>query len=367
MKLYHIIGLSTAGLLSLGGLGFIAQSEATEYNIDYRLETLNGDVTALNGVQFVNTAKTGSNSFSKVTLIGEKANTTPTTYDMLHGVGEDVLENRELYRNLPWPEKFEDDKYLITANFNYSYNYTGTEPVLRIRVKNKETGTINIQEPSLKEISYGDNMMREFLTEVDGTYYYLISLFNHQSGTSDTLLTYQFNPETLAFNFEHKQDIDWSSIIIKDGLIYTPNETNELIVTNIATGESKTYTLDGHPEYSYINDIIKKDDQLFLLFNDGLYEATLSEATNTATLTPTESPKFFESLLTDFEYYTPSSMTEHNDYIYTMYDAYKNHTGYQYISVTDTATDQIVYEGKIMLRSDQGLIGNYQLKTIKND
>ncbi len=60
-------------------------------------------------------------------------------------------------------------------------------------------------------------------------------------------------------------------------------------------------------------------------------------------------------------------MTEHNDYIYTMYDAYKNHTGYQYISVTDTATDQIVYEGKIMLRSDQGLIGNYQLKTIKND
>ena len=32
MKLYHIIGLSTASLLSLGALGLMAQTEATPYN-----------------------------------------------------------------------------------------------------------------------------------------------------------------------------------------------------------------------------------------------------------------------------------------------------------------------------------------------
>ena len=42
MKLYHIIGLSTASLLSLGALGSMAQTEATPYNTDFRLETLSG-------------------------------------------------------------------------------------------------------------------------------------------------------------------------------------------------------------------------------------------------------------------------------------------------------------------------------------
>ena len=36
MKLYHIIGLSTAALLSLGALGLMTQAESIEYNTDYR-------------------------------------------------------------------------------------------------------------------------------------------------------------------------------------------------------------------------------------------------------------------------------------------------------------------------------------------
>ena len=72
MKLYHIIGLSTASLLSLGALGLMAQTEATPYNTDFRLETLSGNVTALNGIQLENITKTGPNQFSKVIITGEK-------------------------------------------------------------------------------------------------------------------------------------------------------------------------------------------------------------------------------------------------------------------------------------------------------
>ena len=30
----------------------------------------------------------------------------------------------------------------------------------------------------------------------------------------------------------------------------------------------------------------------------------------------------------------------------------------------DPSTDKIIYEGKIMIRPDQGLVNNYQLKTV---
>lgn len=129
MKLYHIIGLSTAGLLSLGALGLMAQTESTPYNTDYRLETLSGNITALNGVQLENVTKTGLNQFSKIIISGENASVTPTKYDIFHGVGEDVLKNRELYRSLPWPQTVESEDYLITANCNYAYYFVFVQKI----------------------------------------------------------------------------------------------------------------------------------------------------------------------------------------------------------------------------------------------
>ena len=102
MKLYHIIGLSTAALLSLGALGLMTQAESIEYNTDYRIETLSGDISYLDNIQLENIAKTGTNTFSKVTLTNQKTTLKPTQYDLYHGVGEEVLDNRELYRNLTW-------------------------------------------------------------------------------------------------------------------------------------------------------------------------------------------------------------------------------------------------------------------------
>ena len=42
MKLYHIIGLGTAGLLSLTALGFMAPKDQVEKNVEYKIETLEG-------------------------------------------------------------------------------------------------------------------------------------------------------------------------------------------------------------------------------------------------------------------------------------------------------------------------------------
>ena len=369
MKLYHIIGLSTASLLSLGALGLMAQTEATPYNTDFRLETLSGNVTALNGIQLENITKTGPNQFSKVIITGENASLTPTKYDTFHGVGEDVLENRELYRHLTWPQTLENDNYLITANFNYSYLYTNTEPVLRIRSKNKDTGQINIQEVSLDQLLYGENIMTEFLTENNGKYYYIAKVYDQRGNKNDRILTYEIDPTTLKLSLKYEEELsEWSSMYVHNGVIYrNPNESNHLMITTLETNETKTYKMNGVDEYVYIENITTVNNELFFLIDSVIMKASFNDDNQEINLTPTQTPSFIESSTNEFESIYPQSLTENNDLVYTMYESYNTNSSTQYLSVLDPSTDKIIYEGKIMIRPDQGLVNNYQLKTVNQD
>lgn len=369
MKLYHIIGLSTAGLLSLGALGLMAQTEATTYNTDFRLETLNGNVTALNGIQLENITKTGHNQFSKVIITGENASLTPTKYDTFHGVGEDILENRELYRNLSWPETLENDDYLMTANFNYSYFYTNTEPVLRIRSKNKDTGQINIQEVSPDKMLYGENIMSEFLTENNGKYYYVAKVYDQRGNKNDRIIAYEIDPDTLKLSLKYEEELSgWSSMYVHNGVIYrNPDESNNLIITTLATNETKTYKMNGAPEYVYIEDIATVNDELFFLIDSVIMKASFDDDNQEINLTPTQTPSFIESSTNEFESVYPLSLSENNDLVYTMYESYNINSSIQYLTVLDPSTDKIIYEGKITIRPDQGLVNHYKLKTVNQN
>ena len=81
MKLYHMIALTSASLLSLGALGFISHQNSTSYSTDYRLETLVGDIEVLNEIKLEGITKVDQNNYSKVTITGEKVEVTPTQYD----------------------------------------------------------------------------------------------------------------------------------------------------------------------------------------------------------------------------------------------------------------------------------------------
>ncbi len=363
MKLYHIIGLSTAGLLSLGALGVIAHKDSTSYNTDYRLETLTGDINVLNGMKLEGVTKVDQQSYSKVMISGEKIEVTPTKYDSLYHVGEEVLENRELYRNLFWPQQLETDKLLMTASFNSSYFYTNTEPVLSIRSKNKETGKTNIQEAFLENLKYGENIMSEFLTEHNGILYYIATAYGYDGNTNERILTYEIDPDSLSLKFKNEEDMtEWSSITIHDGFIYRlPYESNHLIVTNIETNETKTYKTTGLPEYASIYNIAKVDGETFFLIDSNLMEATFDDENQTVHLTPTQTPSFTS------EFLSAENLMVNNNFIYTLYQDYKNSSISQYVSVLDPKTDKIVYEGKINIRSDQGLVSSYQLKKVSHD
>ena len=365
MKLYHIIGLSTAALLSLGALGLMTQTESIEYNTDYRIETLSGDISYLDNIQLENIAKTGTNTFSKVTLTNQKTTLKPTQYDLYHGVGEEVLDNRELYRNLTWPATLETDQYLITANFNLSYYYTNTDPILRIRSKDKQINTINNQEFMLENFEYGDNVLQEYLTEINGNYYYLVHFFNNQAYTNEGIIIYQFNPQTLQMNYKSKQTFDSASVTINDEFIYIlSHESNQLNITNIKSNQTTTYTIEGLSEYPYLETAINVKNKLLLMVNSDLYQVELNNETNQATASLVTPPNFIQLLRDEYDYYYPYSIVETNGLIYQLYYARKNNTDYQYLSVMNPSTNEFIYEGRIILRSDQGLVNNYQLKSL---
>lgn len=363
MKLYHIIGLSTAGLLSLGALGLMANQHTTSYNTDYRLETLTGDIATLNGMEFESITKVDQQSYSKVTITGEKVEVIPTKYDSLYRVGEKVLENRELYRNLFGPKELETDKLLMTASFNYSYFYTNTEPVLFIRSKNKETGTINIQEVFLENLKYGENIMSEFLTEHNGVFYYITTVYNYDGNTNERILIYEIDPDSLSLKFKSEEEMtEWSPVTVHDGFIYRLlYESNHLIVTNIETSETKTYKATGLPEYASIYEIAKVDNETFFLLDSGLMKATFDDENQTVHLTPTQAPSFTS------EFLFADTLTVNNDLIYTLYQEDKNSTISQYVSVLDPKTNKIIYEGKINVLPDHELMLSYQLKKVNQN
>ena len=74
--------------------------------------------------------------------------------------------------------------------------------------------------------------------------------------------------------------------------------------------------------------------------------------------------KFAELLRDEYDYYYPYNIVETNGLIYQLYYARKNNTDYQYLSVMNPSTNEFIYEGRIILRSDQGLVNNYQLKSL---
>ena len=359
MKLYHIIALTSASLLSLGALGLISHQDSTSYSTDYRLETLVGDIEVLNEIKLEGITKVDQNNYSKVTITGEKVEVTPTQYDPRYLVGEDVLENRELYRNMVWAQRLETDQLLLTAQFNSSYFYNHTNPVLFIRSKNKETNQINTQEVILDSVKYGENIMSEFLAEHNGNFYYIATVYGYDGNTNERILTYEINPDTLALTLKNEEEMpDWSSITIHDGFIYRlPYESSQLTATNIETNEQKTYQINGINEYASIYHMATVEDELFFLVDySGLMKATFDDQNQIIELTPMQTPTFMNDFLSAEE------VIVNNGLIYTIYQEYQINHRSQYISVLDPKANQTVYEGKINIQPNQVLVSSYQFK-----
>lgn len=216
---------------------------------------------------------------------------------------------------------------------------------------------------------YGQNIMSEFLTQNNGKYYYVANVYDQCGNKNDRIIAYEIDPETLKLSLKYEEELsDWSSMYVHDSVIYrNPNESNNLIITTLAMSETKTYKMNGATEYVYIDDIVTVDDELFFLIDSVIMKASFDNENQEINLNLTQTPSFIESSTNESESLYPQSITENNDLVYTMYESYNTNSRTQYLSVLDPSTDKIIYEGKIMIHPDQGLVNTYQLKTVNQD
>lgn len=365
MKLYHIIGLGTAGLLSLTALGFMAPKDQVEKNVEYKIETLAGDANLLADLQFESIAKTGPNQYSKIILTTEGAKLTKTKYDPLRGADEKVLNNRDLFRELGWATKLETKDYIVLVDFNSSYIYTNQDPVLRLRSKNLKTNEIVKSELQLSDLNYGESTLDEYLTEYEGDYYYITRTYDQVGNNPYKLLIYQLNPQTLELTLKVKEEFKnetYPSIFLLDGMMYEGDTANgQLNVRSLKNNESTVYTLSNVTENDYIDGLIKINQDYFFSMNNTLVKGLVNEDTKTIELVETVQPDFLNTLNEKYDANYIKSLVSHNELIYVTYIGYKNTATADFIAVINPTTNEVVYEGKLDTSLTQGLMEKYQL------
>lgn len=371
MKLYHMIGLGTAGLLSLTALGFMAPKSEVPENVEYKIETLSGDANLLADLQFEAIAKTGPNQYSKVVLTHDGAQLTKTKYDPLRGAGEKVLNNRDLFRHLGWATKLETTDYIVLAEFNSSYLYTNEEPLLRLRSKELSTGEVLKKDIILKELNYGESTLDEYLTEYQGDYYYITRIYSQLADKNNKLLIYQLNPQTLELTLKFEEEFsatNYPAIFVEGGKMYEVDlSLGQLKVRNLKTNESTVYSLSYKDENASINELVPLNNDYFFNLADTLVKGMVNEESKSIELVEMVQPKFLATLNEKYDLSYIKSMVSHDDLLYVTYVGRKNTSSAEFIAIINPKTNEVVYEGKLDTSLTQGLAEDYKLHFTDND
>lgn len=362
MKFKYIISISLAVILSLGSLMWVNQTEGKELNTDFKIETIAGDEDILRNFELSAITKSNQNKFSKVIFDGEKFSIEETIYDERYQLDGDQLANRELYRHMYYPTKFETDNYMITTEFDYSYTFSNTDPSARIAVKNKETGEIHTENPVFQEISRSEWVMDVYVTENEGNLYYILTTENAR------VIIYLFNPDTLEFQYEFEHQFDGESFgnfaTANQFLYFIPyvdGTSDEIDVhsLNLATREAEKQVVPFDRD-SWISGIFGGGNHILLETDTGFY---LYDE-NKGSLIELEAPSFMETVnSTDgFSYFWSNHSIEGN-YAIINYES-ENESGLnrqQFIAIYDLEAQKIIYEGQISLRNDQGLVTSFSV------
>lgn len=365
-----MIGLGTAGLLSLTALGFMAPKSVVPENVEYKIETLSGDANLLADLQFEAIAKTGPNQYSKVVLTNDGAQLTKTKYDPLRGAGEQVLNNRDLFRHLGWATKLETKDYIVLADFNSSYLYTNEEPVLRLRSKDLSTDKVVKKEVILKELNYGESTLDEYLTEDQGDYYYITRIYSQTANKNNKLLIYQLNPQTLELTLKVEEEFstdNYPAVFVEGGTMYEVDlGLGQLKVHQLKTNESTVYSLPYKDENASISGLVPFNDEYFFNLADTVVKGIVNEESKSIELVEMVQPKFLTTLSEKYDFSYIKSMVAHDDLLYVTYVGRKSTSSAEFIAMINPKTNQVVYEGKLDTSLTQGLIEDYELQFTEN-
>lgn len=363
MKYYRLIGFAVASVLSLGGFAVLTSAEEVKLNRDFKIQIVSGDSSVLEGVGLEALIKTGKSSFEKVVLSKDSVDFEPTKYDMYQYVGEDVLENREVYRGIQNPTIVETDDYLMVASITEGFPYTTDVPTLKLNIKNRETGSVSKFEPVL-DVTVSEFVNYQVLHEDNGTYYYA-ALTRAMIGDKNRIIIYTINPKTGELKKEHELEIEnmWTLNMVANKLVtksYSETEGDKLILLDLNSKEVEIIKTSDHDGIDYLGGFYESNDQLYIEAKGKMYPFDLETLTfsKAVGIEPTDSG-------VDRGYGLSNFLVKNNK-MYVLYDVFEEGSArYQLLVVSDIKTGEVLFEGEIVQRADQGMFGSFELVEVK--
>lgn len=355
MKLKYIVCFGVVCALSLVSVFFFQGTNSQDLNRNFGIETIAGDPSILDEIAFSAVINEGANQFSRVTLSSGEPQFEPTIYDLHHGLDDRQLEHRELYRDAVWARIFEFENYTFNAQFNSEYIWNSRyKPNARIAVLDANTGEVNVLNHEFLEITPGMPVYGwdTFILEQDEEFYYVLPTENNE------ILVYQLSVESMTLEFMFKEEfsiggnqdnwVHWFTI--GDNKLYGQVYGDE-IETYVFNFDTRNFEeVDFDVDFITEETVVRGTQMVFQEYvEDGSWFQFRIFDTETETLTELETPSFSEEIVDDWPW---SNTTLLENYLVINIRIPQA----QYFVIYDLDTLELIYEGRINLRRDQGLV-----------
>ena len=381
MRLKFLTIFGVLGAAVLGSLLISLHGQAEELNRDFGIETLYGDASILDELYLEAVIREGRNQFTSVRLTSDGYETRPTVYDLTNNVGEQVLNNRKLYRGDPWfnPNmKLETDDFIILPVFSQTFMWDRrAEPIVNVSVQEKESENIRRETIVLDEIPRNVQISDPFMIEHNGDIYYVVGIEGHNGGG---FIVYSFDPVSMVMNLEFEgsipnDDASWPRWFATNQGVYVQFEGGN---QNDDTGELAIYKIDLDNEGAVLVEDIElqyfwesqRHGENLIYIHDHFDSETSTEISTLHIVNMQTGESHYFPIGEDEaskDSWSNSSSREIivvGDYLVvnrhaTIQENQNSRVAqHQNILIYDLQEMELVYEGHIRLRQDQGLIGN---------
>ncbi|MEO4054632.1 hypothetical protein [Solibacillus sp. CAU 1738] len=369
MKFTRIITLSLISALSIGTLIGIAEVNKVPVDRNFEIEDEKGNRDALQSVAFENVIKVDTNKFEKVILTKDDVQFKDTKYDISHGVGEKVLNNKDMYRGMNNASEYENSKFTMIAAFNTHFPYGSNEAYVTIAKKDKKTNQLQKEKISLPGITTNQYIMEENLVEHNDSIYYSMVVQSMSSSVGPTLKIYQIQSnlqlkEVMNVDLSLPGDYTDVSRLVTDGdklfIILSSQQEKKLMEINLDTNKYVTHTL---PELSmddsYIQMFRVDENHFYLNVDNSMFviDKNTYKQVNQKVMKP--------SFISKYDYISVVDQTESHETVYVIYEGYKNYNSDKYVVAYHATTGDILYEGKLPSTENRGVSG-YKFVNVNN-
>lgn len=370
MKFTRIITFSLISALSIGTLIGVAEVNKAPVDRKFTIEDQKGNRDALGTMSLSNIIKVGDDKFEQVILTKDQVRFKNTKYDQLHGVGEKVLNNKDMYRGINFAVDYENNKFKMIASFNASFPYGSNDPYVTIAKKDKKTKELQKEKIAVTGITTNQHFYNETLFEYNDIMYYGVVFQNMSSSSGKSLLKiYQVMPNNLQLKEVMNIDVSLSGdyteisrIIVDENKLYmmlSNQQEFKLLIVDLATKKDVKINL---PQFTKDNTYIEtftQDENYFYISVDSkvfVLDKKTYKQVNKEVMQP--------SFVSNYDHVGTVDQITNKETLYVLYEGYKNNGQNDMLIVAyDSKSGKTLYEGKLPSMIDRGVGERYSFSS----